>query len=58
MLYVGRVWLHYTDTEIWALTPRQFYSQLKVRQEYVKSQGSLKTSENAETGYIDEVPGW
>jgi hypothetical protein len=60
ILYVGRVWLEYTDKEVWALTPRQFVSQLNVHEDIMKQMHgqSTKAGKAIPTGYIDQIPGW
>lgn len=63
ILYVGRVWLGYTDKETWALTPRQFSAQLAVHEDITKrmhGQGMTPASsaKAASTGFIDQIPGW
>ena len=63
ILYVGRVWLHYTDDQVWRLTPRQFDAQLKVHEEILKkthgvTSSSKATMAPAATGFIDQIPGW
>lgn len=60
-MYIGRVWLRYTEEEIWRLTPRQFSSQVSVheditRQMYGGSSASDKPPEP--NGYIDQIKGW
>lgn len=57
MLYVGRVWLKYTEEEFWMLTPRKFMSQINVRADLLKQKAGNKKS-NAKDGYIDQLPGW
>lgn len=64
IIYVGRVWLHYTDKEVWNLTPRQFDTQIRVhedvtRQMYGSSTSSKGTAKPApHIGYIDQIKGW
>lgn len=63
ILYVGRVWLGYTDKEIWALTPRQFSAQLAVHEDITnrmhgQSPAPAKQAKAAPTGFIDQIPGW
>ena len=62
ILYVGRVWLGYTEKEIWALTPRQFSAQLAVHEDITKrmygERPAGKKTSVASTGYIDQIPGW
>ena len=60
IIYIGRVWLKYTDKETWALTPRQFASQLSVHEEITKTMYGKKPSSGASSpvGFIDQIPGW
>lgn len=62
MLYVGRVWLEYSDKEFWSLTPRQFASQLSVHEDIVSKMHGQKPrvgkSKPTDIGYIDQIPGW
>lgn len=66
ILYVGRVWLEYTDREVWALTPRQFSAQVAVHEDILKqmhgSSGKSKNKPNVgkstQLGFIDQIPGW
>lgn len=59
ILYVGRVWLGYSDKETWALTPRQFAAQLSVHEDVTKRMhGQKPAGKPAATGYIDQIPGW
>lgn len=55
MLYVGRVWLRYTDSEVLALTPKQFQAQLKVHSYMQDKMNGAKTEE---PGHIDQLNGW
>jgi len=57
ILYVGRVWLRYTDKEIWQLTPRQFKAQLDVHIDIQKKLNNPKQN-NVPFGYIDQLKGW
>ena len=63
-MYVGRVWLEYTDKETWALTPRQFVAQLDVHESVVRQmhgQGAKakpNVGKSTEMGFIDQIPGW
>ena len=62
ILYAGRVWLKYTDEQIWNLTPRFFQSQMRVHN-YIQEvkYGSSDNNSNNKTvqdGYIDQIPGW
>ena len=61
ILYVGRVWLRYTDAETWALTPRQFKSQLDVHEDVTRQMyGASGDSQPASQplGFIDQIKGW
>lgn len=63
ILYVGRVWLMYSEQEIWRLTPRQFQAQLKVHEHILKQKygtGTTQTTgaQDAATGFVDQIPGW
>lgn len=58
ILYVGRVWLHYTDEQIWKLTPRQFYTQLNVHNDVRKRMYGTGSSSSEHAGFIDQIPGW
>ena len=60
ILYVGRVWLEYSEEEVWALTPRQFAAQLAVHKEIMEQMhGTNSNAGKAKpTGYIDQIPGW
>jgi len=65
IIYVGRVWLEYTDKETWTLTPRQFASQLAVHEDILKQmRGSGKgkdkpsVGKSTDLGFIDQIPGW
>jgi len=66
ILYVGRVWLRYTEREVWSLTPRQFDTQIHVHEDVTRqmygtnnnkgSNGQSKPS--PPIGYIDQIKGW
>lgn len=59
ILYIGRIWLRYTDNETWNLTPRQFKAQLNVHIDVQqKMNGGGDASTQAPTGYIDQLKGW
>ena len=60
IIYIGRVWLKYTDKETWALTPRQFASQLSVHEEITKQMhgNGSKSSTPTANSFIDQIPGW
>ena len=60
ILYVGRVWLHYTDEETMGMTPRKFKSQLDVHYDVQKRMHGGKSQGNStdQVGYIDQIPGW
>lgn len=64
IIYVGRVWLEYTDKETWALTPRQFASQLSVHEDVLKQmhggsgKGKPNVGKSTQLGFIDQIPGW
>ena len=59
ILYIGRVWLRYTDEQVWRLTPRQFDAQLKVHQKIQEAKyGTAKEDPAKPTGFIDQIPGW
>lgn len=59
-LYVGRVWLHYTDEEVMSMTPRKFKSQLDVHYDVQQRMHGEKSQRNStdQVGYIDQIPGW
>lgn len=57
ILYIGRVWLKYTDKEIWEMTPRKFKSQLDVHYDIQVRSGKFK-DDTQKVGFIDQVPGW
>jgi hypothetical protein len=57
ILYIGRVWLRYTEKEIWQLTPRQFKAQLEVHADIQRRLNGAKT-QMEQTGYIDQLKGW
>ena len=62
IIYVGRVWLHYTEEEIWRLTPRQFKTQINVhenvtRQMYGGNSNNVPMAAQP-LGYIDQIKGW
>ena len=63
ILYAGRVWLHYTDEQVWNLTPRFLQSQLKVHNylqeaKYGKVKQDTRSNNALQNGYIDQIPGW
>lgn len=60
ILYVGRVWLHYTDEEIMNMTPRKFKSQLDVHYDVQQRLhgGNPQRNSTDQVGYIDQIPGW
>ena len=63
IVYIGRVWLCYTEAELWQLTPRKFMSQLSVHEDITATMHGT-TSKNGRsaarqpTGFIDQIPGW
>lgn len=57
VIYVGRVWLQYTERELWKLTPRQFKAQLDVHEAIQRAKNGL-ANDKAPLGYIDQIPGW
>ena len=62
ILYAGRVWLKYTDEQIWNLTPRFFQSQMRVHN-YIQelkygSSENVGNNKTVQDGYIDQIPGW
>lgn len=62
ILYAGRVFLNYTEAEIWNLTPRQLLAQMEVHnfveQRKAGENVSRRTVGNEPVGYIDQIPGW
>lgn len=58
ILYIGRAWLHYTDEQIWRLTPRQFYTQLNVYGDVKRRMYGSGDQNSSGTGFIDQIPGW
>jgi len=55
--------LHYTEEEIWQLTPRKFKSQLDVHEDIQRkmngaSKKNKKQTAPAQAGYIDQLSGW
>ena len=63
ILYAGRVMLHYTDEQIWNLTPRFFQAQMRVHNYLQELKYGGKTNGNSRTagvtnGFIDQIPGW
>lgn len=63
LVYIGRVWLCYTEPEFWKLTPRQLVAQIRVHEE-VTAQMHGAAPKNGQSmsrqplGYIDQIPGW
>lgn len=57
ILYVGRVWLHYTDAETLSLTPRMFAAQLAVHKDIQERLHGLSSSAPQDS-FIDQIPGW
>jgi hypothetical protein len=49
--------LGYKEEEIWSMTPRKFYSQLLVYRE-MHSGTVGNTNDKAQSGFIDQIPGW
>ena len=63
MVYVGRVWLCYTEEEFWKLTPRQFKAQLDVHEDitskmYGNGSNSSRQMSRQPLGFIDQIQGW
>lgn len=59
ILYAGRVWLNYTETEIFNMTPRKLFSQLEVHNDIQLIKNGKEPTRTKETlGYIDQIPGW
>lgn len=60
ILYVGRVWLCYSEADIWKLTPRQFVAQMHVHEDITSKMHGVSSGRKAAqpTGFIDQIPGW
>ena len=55
ILYVGRVWLKYSDEQTWNLTPKQFKAQLDI---HAATQKKTNGSSPDKSGFIDQLSGW
>lgn len=62
IIYVGRVWLCYTDKEIWSLTPRQLKAQISVHEDVTRQMyggaPNGRASSRQPLGFIDQIKGW
>lgn len=58
ILYVGRVWLKYSDDELWNMTPRKFKSQLDVHKDVQDRLHGVSPTAASQEGFIDNIPGW
>lgn len=61
ILFAGRVFLHYTEDELWRVTPRVFNSQLDIYY-YMRDAETAKQqvsgTVNGAVSYVDKIAGW
>lgn len=67
LIYIGRVWLCYTDEEFWRLTPRQLKTQIDVHEDITRQMygsggssgsGNGRQMSRQPLGFIDQIKGW
>lgn len=61
IVYVGRVWLCYTEEELWRLTPRQFATQISVHEDVTRQMHGMSSNRSMSRqplGFIDQIKGW
>lgn len=57
IIYAGRVWLRYTEQELWNMRPVTLFAMLKVHYFIENAKAGNKKEEENDLVYVDQIPG-